>query len=276
MITYYLSVVGVTGVALVGVFLGVVFSRLRRPYWALGYAVPFIVIAAVAVSRRWPAFSFVAPFSYIMAGRTEFIALSLACAMMLTTVLGRLPHKRQKIALGMFMVLAVVCLSVLPFLLPVFLRNKLSKLESNFDSDGVCVQSNHYNCGPASAVTVLRRLGVRAAEGEIAVHSYSNPVSGTEPDSLCAAVSELYGQDGIFSEHRIFRSVSELRYNDYAIVLVKYSPLVDHYAAVLVVTKDNIVLGDPLDGKRTLSHEEFEKIWRFSGIVLQRAARRSW
>ncbi|MBI4832641.1 MAG: hypothetical protein HY801_14035 [Candidatus Lindowbacteria bacterium] len=270
MTTYYLDVVGVTGVALFGAILGFCFSRLRKPYWALGYVVPFAVIAAVAVSRRWPAISFIAPFSYIMAGRTEFVALSLACAAMLTTVLARLLYKRQRITVGVFMVVAVVYLSILPFLLPALFRDKLSKLESNLDSDGVCLQSNHYNCGPASAVTALRRLEVRASEGEIAVHSYSNPISGTEPDSLCHAINELYGRDGIFAEHRVFRSIPELQYNDYAVVLVKHSLLVDHYATVLDVTNDKVVLGDPLVGKRTLSHEEFEKIWRFSGIVMKR------
>jgi hypothetical protein len=55
------------------------------------------------------------------------------------------------------------------------------------DGDGVCRQSSHYTCGPASAVTVLRKLGLPAEEGEIAILSHTSALTGTEPDVLAKA-----------------------------------------------------------------------------------------
>jgi predicted double-glycine peptidase len=44
----------------------------------------------------------------------------------------------------------------------------------------------------------------------------------------------------------------------------------DHHVAILEVTDDEVIMGDPLEGKRSISHSEFEKVWRFSGIVLRK------
>ncbi|MBI4832640.1 MAG: hypothetical protein HY801_14030 [Candidatus Lindowbacteria bacterium] len=269
---YYLQTVAVALVALAGVCLGRFLSRLRKPYWAIGYALPLTLVAAITWARLDGALVFVPPFSWLMARRSEYVLLSLACATLLTTALSKLSRVEEKIVVGVFMVSAVCYLSVWPHLQFAMRRNDLLAIKTTFDSDGICRQSTNYNCGPAAAVTALKMLGIRGEEGKIAAHAYTNPKWGTELDSLCFALSELYGEQGLVCEHRSFETISELDDDDAAtIVEIKFAYLLDHYVTVLDVTDDKIILADPLDGKRTLSHAEFDRKWRHVGIVLKRS-----
>jgi hypothetical protein len=55
--------------------------------------------------------------------------------------------------------------AIVPFLAPAFNRGYLAGLKTRIDADGVCRQSSEYTCGPAAAVTALRKLGLPAEEG---------------------------------------------------------------------------------------------------------------
>jgi hypothetical protein len=265
----YLGTMGVALLAVFGVFVGRAFSRLRSPYWQIGYAAPFVLIGMVAAARWSDTLVFQVPFSWLMAGRREFVAMSLACAMLLTTSLARLPNGRQRVMVNIFMVVAVVYFSILPFALPTFLKGRLSALDTSVNSSGVCIQGTAYTCGPAAAVTALGQLGIRGEEGEIAVSACTNPVTGTPPDLLRGALEELYGGEGLDCEYRYFDSIRELGDAGTSIVAVRFTFMVDHYVTVLDITDDEVVLGDPFDGRRTLTHAEFEEIWRHDGIVLR-------
>jgi hypothetical protein len=266
----YFEAVGVMLLVALGVLLGWVFARLPKRLWVVGYVFPLFIVIAVAAARRVPALEFVPPISRLMAGRTEFVALALACTTLLTTVLMKLPGRRPRIILGIFMAIAASYLSVAPFIMPPFLRDNQLALWTNFDSYGVCLQSNHYNCGPAAAVTALKWLGISSEEGEMAVLAGTNPASGTQPDLLAAALQDAYGEHGLSCEYRLFDSVAELKEAGITIALIKLNLVTDHHVAILEVTDDEVIIGDPLEGKRSISHAEFEKIWRFSGIVLRK------
>ncbi|GAI73355.1 unnamed protein product, partial [marine sediment metagenome] len=54
------------------------------------------------------------------------------------------------------------------------------------------------------------------------------------------------------------------------LVVVKSELLLDHCVVVLDVTEDKVILADPVTGRTRIPHEDFEKIWRFSGITLKR------
>jgi len=253
-----------------GFGLGLLCSRLKKPYWLLGYVVPFVLVGLIAAARRVPRLEFVAPFSWLMSGRAEFALLGFLASMLLATPLSRLPRRSTRALVVLFAVCAVVSAAVLPFLSPALIRGRLSRLVTRFDIDGICLQGTTYTCGPAAAVTALRRLGLNADEGEIAILAHTSAFSGTQPDSLCQALRQRYGPDGLECDVRFLKSIDELRDADAAVVLVKYRLMVDHYVAVLAVTDDTITLGDPLNGSRELSHDEFRAMWRRTALVLTR------
>jgi predicted double-glycine peptidase len=54
------------------------------------------------------------------------------------------------------------------------------------------------------------------------------------------------------------------------LAVVRDAFLLDHCVAVLDVSDLTVVIADPVLGKQLMSHEQFERMWRFTGIVLQR------
>jgi hypothetical protein len=198
----------------------------------------------------------------------EFVLSALITTMIFTTLLSRLPGKRQKVLVSIFMVVVVLATSVWPFLAPAFNRAYLAALKTHVDEDGICLQSNEYTCGPAAAVTALRKLGLPAEEGQIALAAHTSTAIGTEPDLLCTALRRLYRTNGLTCEYQHFKSISEMKHRGIILAVVKFGFMVDHYVAVLDIADDKIVAGDPLSGKVTCSHEEFKSKWRFSGVAL--------
>jgi len=266
----WLETIGVIQIALLGIFLGRVFSGLRKPYWTLGYFLPSLLIAMLVLARYNNALPFVPPFSWITAGRVRFIILALAVTMGLTTPLSRLPRKCERLIIGVLMVVVVGWFSVLPFLVPALIKDKLSNLKTIVNTNGICYQTTDYTCGPAAAVTALGKLGLAASEGEIAILSHSSPVAGTLPHNLYTALKNRYGADGLKCQYRHFDSIAQLRNAGITLAVVRDAFLSDHCVAVLEVSDRMVTIADPVLGRTLMSHEQFEKIWRFSGIVLKR------
>lgn len=271
-LTPWLESVAVTLLAVAGVLLGHWFSRLPKPYWIFGYFIPLTLIVVYGVGARNPALTLDPPISWMMMGRNKFAVIGFITTMVLTTPLSRLPGRRARVYVAVLMLVIVSVMSVWPFLAPAFNRTYLSRLQTRLDTDGVCLQSNDYNCGPAAAVTALRKLGFPAEEGEIAILAYTSTATGTPPDILARALQERYAKDGLRSEYRVFKSVEELKNAGLTLAVIKYSFMLDHYVTVLELTDDHVVVGDPLKGKEAIAREEFEKRWRFVGVVLRRSS----
>ena len=257
-------------VALLGVLVGRVFSRLRKPYWVLGYLLPLLLIGMLALVRFDTSLYFVRPFLWVTTGRVRFITLSLAVSMGLTVPLSRLPRKWEKLTVCFVMAVFVAWFAVLPFLVPALIKDRLTNLKTRFDSNGICRQTTDFTCGPAAAVTALGRLGLSGDEGEIAVLSYSSPVVGTLPACLSSALQKRYGAEGLRCWYRRFDSIEQLRKAGITLVVVRDAFLLDHCIAVLDVSDDAITVADPVTGARLVPYRQFEKMWRFAGIVLQR------
>lgn len=266
----WLETIAVSIIALLGILLGKVFSRFRRPYWALGYFLPLLLIAMLVTVRCANSLAFVPPFPWIGAGRVKFVILSLAVTMGLVTPLSRLPRKCEKITICILMVVVVVWFSILPFLVPALIKGHLSNLRTRVDFNGICFQSTDYTCAPAAAVTALRKLGLNAHEGEIAVLSHSSPIVGTLPGCLRTALQNRYAGDGLKCQYRHFDSIAQLKNAGVTLAVVKHAFLSDHCVAVLEVSDQHVCVGDPVVGSRSMSHKQFEKIWRFTGIVIKR------
>ena len=266
----WLETTGVILIAVFGVLAGRACSRFRKPWWVLGYILPLVLIAMLAMLRFNNRLYFVSPFSWIATGRVRYVVLSLAVSMGLTVPLSRLPYKFEKLIVCLLMAGFVSWFSVLPFLVPALIKGRLSNLQTKFDKNGNCRQTTDYTCGPAAAVTALGKLGLRADEGELAVLSYSSPMTGTLPACLSSALQDRYSAEGLSCRYRRFDSVAQLKNAGITLALVREAFMMDHCLAVLEVSDNAITVADPVTGTRMMPYEQFEKIWRFSGIVLRR------
>src|SRR6266567_7161762 len=98
--------------ALAGVALGLWFSRLRSPYWAIGYLIPLVLVFAYAFAFRVPTLLFLPPFSWLMMGIKKFATLGFIATMILTTPLSRVPQARNRIMIVVLMAVIVFFLSI--------------------------------------------------------------------------------------------------------------------------------------------------------------------
>ena len=236
----------------------------------IGYFIPLAVVFAYVLAYRVPAVMFTPPFSWFTMGMKKFAAFGFVATLLLTTPLSRIPQKRVRALIYALMAVIVFFMAVWPFFAPLVNRSQLRHLQTNLDRDGVCLQSTDYTCGPASAVTALRKLGLPAEEGRIAILSCTSFQEGTPTDMLADALQKEYGKDGLRVTCRAFKNVSELQHAGITLAVIKYGFMVDHWVTVLGATDSEVIVGDPLGGLVRMSYEDFSQRWRFIGIVLER------
>ncbi|MDR3460577.1 MAG: cysteine peptidase family C39 domain-containing protein [Verrucomicrobiae bacterium] len=256
--------------ALAGAALGWWFSRRRSPYWVIGYFIPVVLIFVFVVAFYVPALLFTPPVSWLMMGLKKFAVLGFVTTMVLTTPLSRLPKRRARVMVSALMAAMVFYLAIWPFLAPAVDRQQLTRLRTSMDANGICLQTTDYTCGPASAVTALRKLGLPAEEGQIAILSCTSFQEGTPPDLLADALQKEYGKNGLTVKCRAFKNIPELKQAGLTLAVIKYGFMVDHWVTVLEVTDAEVVVGDPLGGLGRMSYDDFLKRWRFIGIVMKR------
>lgn len=257
-------------VAFVALMAGLRLSRAGVAPWTVGWLGSLLLILSISAARRWCELAFVAPFSWIAAGRSQFVVFSGAVTMLLATLTPRLPRRRDRNWVFAFLGLSVSIFGLGPLVLPVALRARHEGLKTTFFKGGVCEQHDGYNCGPAAAVTALGWLGYEASIGDLAIRALTTPLTGTPPDLLCQAMEERYGHEGLSCKYRTFESVEDIPREGVTIVVIQHSFLIDHYVAVKEVSADGVIVGDPLKGLMKLSRLEFERRWRKTGIVLTR------
>jgi predicted double-glycine peptidase len=256
--------------ALAGSGLGWWFSRRRSPYWMIGYFIPIVLVFVFVVAFYVPAVLFTPPVSWLMLGLKKFAVFGFVATMVLTTPLSRLANRRDRVMVGLLMAAIVFYMAIWPFLAPAVDRRQLAGLKTSMDANGVCLQTTDYTCGPAAAVTALRKLGLPADEGQVAILSCTSFQEGTPTDLVADALQREYGKDGLTVKCRVFKNIAELKQAGLTLAVIKYGFMVDHWVAVLEVTDSEVVVGDPLSGLCRLPYEKFLKKWRFIGIVVKR------
>jgi predicted double-glycine peptidase len=266
----WFEAIGVFILAVVGVFLGLLTQRLKKHYMLICYLPPLILILLIALTRHIYWLVFYPPFSWITEGRREYAIFAFTIPMIFSILIPKLPIRRQKIVLSIFVLVTSIVFFIIPFISPIIVRSELEKLDTTVSDEGICLQSTSYTCGPASAVTALHQLGIIADEGKLAILAYTSPQTGTSDDLLKKAIEKLYGPEGIICTYKCFNSIDELKDNCPAIVVTKHSFLIDHYVTVLGVTKTKVIIGDPSIKKEILTREEFADRWRSVGIVVKR------
>lgn len=266
----WIETIGIFILADLGIAAGLLATTLKKGRWLLFYLPPLILIILIALTRHFYWLGFYPPFSWVSEGRREYVIFAFTIPMIFSTLIPRLSKLRQKVVLTVFVTIASVVFFVIPFISPILIRDELESIETSFSVNGVCMQTTNYTCGPAAAATGLYRLGIKAEEGKLAIHAYTTPQTGTSDDLLQKAIEKLYGSEGVVCIYRHFDSIAELKGNCPAIVVTKFTFLIDHYVTVLKVTDNEVIIGDPSSGLEELSYEEFENIWRSVGIILKK------
>jgi len=266
----WLETICVLVLAYLGALCGMIFWRLSRPFRLVGYLLPLLAIIGLIILRIVNVPAFTEPLYWLTTGRAKFLILTFTVTMGLTAPLPRLPHRWERVATCIVTAVFVIIFSFPPFLAPALVRDELANLETRVNSEGICFQSRSYTCAPAAAVTALRKLGLSAHEGEIAILSHTSPITGTLPWSLYTALQKRYSSEGLNCRYLRFDSINDLQDADVTLVAVRDTLLSDHCVAVLEVSEDTVTIADPALGKASLSRADFERIWRSSGIALKR------
>jgi hypothetical protein len=261
-------------IALLAFVLGRWFSRLPKPYWLIGYFIPLGLILLYCIAIFAPHLTMIPPLSWMLIGRSRFVCFNFITTMVLSAPLARLPQKRNRIVVCL-LIAVLTSVSMVPFLAPAFNRSYLASLKTRVDPDGVCRQSNEYTCGPAAAVTALRKLGFPAEEGEIAILAHTTSLTGTEPDVLAKVLRQRYGAAGLMAEYRAFNGIEELKDAGLTVAILRFNALQDHCVTIFGVQTNGVSVADPLTGLNIVPNEEFEEKWQFVGIVLKRVGPRT-
>ena len=254
-----------------GIYAGMLISHLKGRLWLLGSFFSVSILALLAADRFFHFLPFAKPLIILLAGRSRFVVVAFTVTMGLTPLLPRTNIFYQKVFLTIVIITSLIWFSILPFVMPVLMKNRLLSLPTIINSDGVCFQSTDYTCAPAAAVTALGKLGLDAHEGEIAYLSYTNPITGTFPLCLENAIQSRYADRGLDCHYRRFDSIDDLKDAGLTIVVIKSTFLWDHCIVVLEVDDRYVYLADPVIGKVRIIRWQFERMWRFSGITLKAA-----
>ncbi len=266
----FLAIIAIA-LAIGGWRLGLRVQKLPGHWWAVGYAIPVAFILAFGAARRFPQVEFLPPITWLMAGRTEFILMGGAVTLLFTTLLPKLSTDNLRKLITVMVVLVAIN-SLVPFIAPAMLRGKLSAMETRWHGNGeVCAQTSDYTCGPASAVTGLRRLGVDSGEGALAVAAHTTHFTGTEPDELARAINRVHARDGVVAEYRWFDSLADLPKEGSVLLRIKYGFMMDHWVAWLGEEDGKMILGDPLSGRMEISAKQLRERWRHTGVWIRRA-----
>jgi hypothetical protein len=190
-------------------------------------------------------------------------------AVLFTILILKLPRRHVRVAVATIMGFMMMYYGLLPAALALAARPSLAKTPTKFDNRQICLQRHAYSCGPAAAVTCLKRLGIDAEEGTLAVESRCAPLLGTDGWLLADAITRRYGAAGGFTcAYRYVERLEDLPVPSVVDVLLPYTG--GHYVAVLAIETDRVHIGDPLGGQQWLEPGHFLRQWRHGAVVFQR------
>jgi predicted double-glycine peptidase len=265
----WFETIAVFAVCTIAVFIGLCSARMNRFLWLSIYIISLLLVLLVNIPMgtfgNGPSHSL----HFLAAGRREFVILSFAVVLMFSILMPKLKTLLAKAFLALLIAVSVIYFAIIPFLTPVLIRSDLAKLPTQF-LNGICLQSTNFTSGPACAVTALKQFDISAQEGSLAIDSCTTPFWGTDEDLLAGAVEKQYKLAGVSAKVRFFDSVSQLAETCPTIAVVRYSSLVDNYLTIIDVRGKFLIIGDSIHGQVRMSFEDFEKIWRFRGIVISR------
>ena len=149
-----------------------------------------------------------------------------------------------------------------PYLKPLLRQPQPMSVLHDQWQNGVCLQSTFSTCGPASAATILHYLGVNATESELALASHTS-ARGTENWYLARAIRQ-YGLQTFFE----FSKTLDGPLPAIVGVRLKANGNSGHFIALLEKHGNNLVFGDPMQGRFTNTLAELTDQYEFTGFML--------
>jgi predicted double-glycine peptidase len=224
-----------------------------------------ILLALLATVAATPGATFAAYYAHIFPESgwyyefrsirgTEFLVVFLGVAGgMVATLLPRV--------LLVLPLLGVAAFSIAPIIKPFMAPIPAGTLRDEWDG-GICLQSTPSTCGAASTATILKQLGVKATESELAAeaHSYAG---GTEAWYLARAARSR-GLDVDF----VFTAGVTPENGLPAVVGVRLGKI-GHFIPILGREGDRFIVGDPLHGRELLSRDELDERYEFTGFHMR-------
>jgi hypothetical protein len=152
---------------------------------------------------------------------------------------------------------AFAVIVLVPFMKPILEPLNVAALQDKCKGT-VCLQSSGSTCGPASAATLLRGLGMGVTERELAVESYTYP-GGTEAWYLARAIRRRGAEaEFIFSDDTLpSPSIAGVQMGG------------GHFIAIERATPQAVTFVDPLTGESTATPAQLRARYRFTGFFLQ-------
>ncbi|HLP77962.1 MAG TPA: cysteine peptidase family C39 domain-containing protein [Candidatus Paceibacterota bacterium] len=168
--------------------------------------------------------------------------------------------KLSRVGRRVLVPLVLVIVLALPYLKPILRPLKREALEDRW-SEGVCMQSTFSTCGPASAATVLRELGARVSERELAIEAMTSD-RGTENWYLARALRRRGFEVSFTLEGLSVKTPAVL-----GVRLHQYGSS-GHFVALLGRNGDRFVIADPMEGKSTNTVAELEDKYELTGFAM--------
>jgi len=159
--------------------------------------------------------------------------------------------------------LYILLLVVAPHLKPLLFPLDRNMVWERWSQD-VCLQSTPATCGPCSGATILRALGRKAGERELAYESFSYRL-GTEIWYLARALNRR----GLKTRFLVQNPLpGELPYPSIAGVRLGGPKGAGHFISVLGLTPQGYIIGEPLQGRRILPYKTLTQTYDFTGFFL--------
>ncbi len=186
--------------------------------------------------------------------------------LMVVALAGRLQSRRvRRLTLASFV-----------FLVPLLLWNGLAActvpeyaMPAQFDEDGVCRQQTDFSCGPASAVTLLKHVGQRVTEGEMASLCLMRPERGVTPLELCRGLNIVLRRA---RQQAVIERLSSSEFENLQppfLAEIKRGSSAEHCVVVLQIEPEVVSLADPARGRCVNTKDEFLREWTGLAIVLR-------
>ncbi|MFT5469302.1 MAG: putative double-glycine peptidase [Verrucomicrobiales bacterium] len=173
---------------------------------------------------------------------------------MLSGRLGRIPRI-------LFATLAVAA-AFLPFVKPILAPLDYSSMTERWN-DGVCIQSSAATCGPSSATTILAIYGDEEITEQLLAREAYSYQGGTECWHLARAVRKR----GFEVDFAIYDEGLPQKIDTPIIAGVRLGDI-GHFITILEQNGDELVIGDPLSGRKTASRAEFQRSYKFTGFFM--------